>query len=624
MNYKDILIQLASMTIPYVYDDTISFLELDRKLYKIVHELIVAMQGLNSDYEQFRSDMTNSFNEFTTTINNNFGDFKTDVNNQINTFEENINTNFNSFKTEIENNFNNFKTEIENNFNTLEGEFNTLKDYVDNYFANLNLDEEVQTVIQKMYSDGTLANIINETIFNELNTKIDNLQEQVNNIELITTITNELTYQPVGTAVRYYDSSLKNPSNNELFIVTFPDTDSPSTDVELYYEAWRSSGAGWKITNISGVKDVRGQTLLVQARRGDAITFEVISTQPTKELIRNKISDLLITNCEEVGFNQSGTYYYVYSPSFGIPVDKQLFTIQMPNLPGSNYNVLFYNESQSSSYEGWLLNNAKALDVSNELLLVQASVVDSTRTFNIVGILPSKELIINKISDLLITNCGYGILQSYAGISYVYSTDFGVPLDKQLFIIQMPKISLENSNVAFYNKSQSSSYTGWALLDSKGNNVTAKYVSNQNILIQANVSDGSTSFIMVGVLPVLYDFELQSGSDGSITSTAGTVSQSLLKAKIVGNKQVLFMGSFILSNASGNKTISIEPPYDIGAGAYKDGDILYVQEISTSDSMSYNLRNFTYSSSTYSFNASINNDGEFLYLIMPQFIGIGR
>ena len=54
MTYKDILIRLASMTIPYVYDDEVSFLELDRKLYKIVHELIVAMQGLSTDYENLK------------------------------------------------------------------------------------------------------------------------------------------------------------------------------------------------------------------------------------------------------------------------------------------------------------------------------------------------------------------------------------------------------------------------------------------------------------------------------------------------------------------------------------------------------------------------------------------
>lgn len=375
MNYKDVLIKLASMTIPYVYDDELSFLELDRKLYKIVHELIVAMQGLNSDYEEFKTDMTNSFNEFTTIINNNFDEFKSDVNNQINTFEENINTSFNSFKSEIE-----------NNFSTLQGEFNTLKTYVDNYFENLNLDEEVSAVIQKMYSDGTLADIINDQIFNELNTKIDNLEEQVNNIELITTITNELTYQAVGSGVRYYDSSLRNPSDNELFIVTFPDTDSTSTDVELYYEAWRSSGAGWKITNISGVKDVRGQTLLVQARRSDTITFEVISLIPTKDLIQNKISDALITNCGTGGVNKAGGFYYVYSQNFGVPVDKQLFTIQMPDLPQSDNTVLFFNESQSgSSYAGWKLNNVKASDVSNGLLLVQASVVDGTTTFNVIA-----------------------------------------------------------------------------------------------------------------------------------------------------------------------------------------------------------------------------------------------
>ena len=263
MNYKDVLIKLASMTIPYVYDDEVSFLELDRKLYKIVHELIVAMQGLNTDYEEFKTDMTNSFNSFTATINNNFDEFKSDVNNQISTFEENMNTNFN-----------NFKTEIENNFNTLEGEFNTLKTYVDNYFSNLNLDEEVGAVIQKMYSDGTLGDIINEQIFNELNTKIDNLEEQVENI---------------------------------------------------------------------------------------------------------------ITNCGTGGLEQSGAFYYVYSTAFGVPVDKQLFTIQMPELPASDNNVYFYNKNQNSGYTGWKLNNVKASDVSNSLLLVQASVVDNVLSFNIIA-----------------------------------------------------------------------------------------------------------------------------------------------------------------------------------------------------------------------------------------------
>ena len=421
MNYKDVLIRLASMTVPYVYDDTISFLELDRKLYKIVHELIGAMQGLNADYEQFKTDMTNSFNEFTTTINNNFDEFKTDVNNQINTFEENMDTNFN-----------NFKTEIEANFNTLEGEINTLKNYVDNYFENLNLDEEVQTVIQKMYSDGTLADIINEQVFTELNTKIDALQEQVNNMELITTIPSELTYQNYGDTVRYYNASLQSPSNNELFVVTFPNTDATYTDIELYYQAWSGSGTGWKITNIGSVQDIKGQTLLVQARGSGTITFEVIGVLPTKEYITDKISDLIITNCGNGNMQEVGETYYVYSESFGnSPKNNQLFTIKIPEL--------FYNRSQSGSYNGWELTNAKPLDVSGQNILVQAYVNAGTITFEVTGVLPTREIITDKISDLLTTTCVNPAQQEVGETYYVYSESFGnSPKNNQLFTIKIP------------------------------------------------------------------------------------------------------------------------------------------------------------------------------------------
>ena len=106
MNYKDVLIKLASMTIPYVYDDEVSFLELDRKLYKIVHELIIAMQGLSSNYD-------------------------------------------------------------------------TLENHVDDYFSNLNLSSEVQAIINKMVEDGTLAEIINSELFDNLNQEISTIKEDI-------------------------------------------------------------------------------------------------------------------------------------------------------------------------------------------------------------------------------------------------------------------------------------------------------------------------------------------------------------------------------------------------------------------------------------------------------------
>lgn len=109
MNYKDVFIKLASMTIPYVYDDEVSFLELDRKLYKIVHELIVAMQGLSNNYD-------------------------------------------------------------------------ALENHVDEYFNNLNLSSEVQTIIDKMVEDGTIAEIINSELFDNLNQEISTINESITGI----------------------------------------------------------------------------------------------------------------------------------------------------------------------------------------------------------------------------------------------------------------------------------------------------------------------------------------------------------------------------------------------------------------------------------------------------------
>lgn len=59
--------------------------------------------------------------------------------------------------------------------------FIQLKDYVENYFDDLNIQNEINNKLNDMAEDGTLAEIINENIFNELNTKIN---DNANNIEV--------------------------------------------------------------------------------------------------------------------------------------------------------------------------------------------------------------------------------------------------------------------------------------------------------------------------------------------------------------------------------------------------------------------------------------------------------
>ena len=314
--------------------------------------------------------------------------------------------------------------------------------------------------------------------------------------DVLVTTCEATNQQYVGQTYYVYDEALRNPAHNQLFIITIPVLPAADKYVRFWYQNQGGSMSGYLLTNAKS-NDISNQKILIQAKiTGDTTTFELVSILPTKELISNKISDLLITNCGTGGLDRSGNTYYVYSEAFGVPVDKQLFTIQMPSLPASEYYVRFYNRSQNSSYTGWLLNGVKAVDVSNQRLLVQANIVGDVISFDVVSVLPTKEIIVDKISDLLITDCGTGNYNRSGNTYYVYSESFGVPVNKQLFTIQMPELPASEYYVRFYNRNQGSSYTGWLL-----NGVKALDVSNQHLLVQANVNEDLISFNVIGMLP---------------------------------------------------------------------------------------------------------------------------
>lgn len=80
--------------------------------------------------------------------------------------------------------------------NGLINEFNKLYNYVHNYFDNLDVQEEVNNKLNQMVEDGTLAQIINEEIFNELNTKVNNLEIKIENVEKVYKTVNDMKNDP--------------------------------------------------------------------------------------------------------------------------------------------------------------------------------------------------------------------------------------------------------------------------------------------------------------------------------------------------------------------------------------------------------------------------------------------
>ena len=53
-----------------------------------------------------------------------------------------------------------------------------LQNYVNNYFDNLDVQEEINNKLDEMATDGTLENIINQEIFGDIQTDLQNLKRK--------------------------------------------------------------------------------------------------------------------------------------------------------------------------------------------------------------------------------------------------------------------------------------------------------------------------------------------------------------------------------------------------------------------------------------------------------------
>lgn len=115
---------------------------------------------------------------------------------------------------------------------TLTKAFNDLQDYVNQYFSDLNVQEEVNNKLDELVQDGTLAQIINEEIFNELNEKLNTNITNTNNN------TNKLN------DTNYIFNSIEEMKNSELLENNF------IVKTLGYYEKNDGGGAYYLITNV--------------------------------------------------------------------------------------------------------------------------------------------------------------------------------------------------------------------------------------------------------------------------------------------------------------------------------------------------------------------------------------
>ena len=219
--------------VPFVYDNSLSFYDVIGKMAEYLNEIrdrqnqlsglydsLVAWcndaiaeqtdfiqkftENLRAEWNQFSEDMKNQFKELSDEINQELTDFETKIQQQQNAFETKINgqietwqnewntyqTNLNEAWSEYQNTLNTAWSHYQDNLNT---EWSDVQNEIDNYFENLDVTTELQSIISQMLTNGELAQIVSEN----LGTLIH-----------LTSITTEPETSEIGDV--YYNSTDKN------------------------------------------------------------------------------------------------------------------------------------------------------------------------------------------------------------------------------------------------------------------------------------------------------------------------------------------------------------------------------------------------------------------------------
>lgn len=240
-----------------------------------------------------------------------------------------------------------FKWYVLNNFPFIEEDFDALTNYelmckiieyvnkigaeveeLVNWFNNLDIQEEVDNKLDEMAEDGTLAEIINEEIFNELNTKVSNLE------------TNSKT-------IPYYDmlSNGAIPDNSTPCDTIFADAKT-SGYRKFYFRQNETNDAKYYFTNLPNFNDCE-----ILADNGVQLNFPRLSTiDLTKDAIwksnvtiysRQQNTTFNVSKNESDYINQfSIPHYDIVKPSVIRFANTKMFRF--------NYSTGYYEDDDSN------------------------------------------------------------------------------------------------------------------------------------------------------------------------------------------------------------------------------------------------------------------------------------
>ena len=208
-----------------------------------------------------------------------------------------------------------FVNELATCVQKLDEEFTDLKEYVDNYFANLDISTEIKKVLQEMIDDGTIAEIINQELLGNINNEITSINETLatvnSTLESHATELNYLTYRDrfqVATCSANSNYAITNSNftiqNDDVIFIHFNEALDGTKDATLTINGIAKSVITKEGTLYKG-SDIENQDIILRVT--DAGLIQVVDILYFQEQINDNKEAIESINQSITSINQSIT-----------------------------------------------------------------------------------------------------------------------------------------------------------------------------------------------------------------------------------------------------------------------------------------------------------------------------
>lgn len=297
-----------------------------------------------------------------------------------------------------------FETDITNDFNRLEGLFNDLRSFVDNYFDNLDVQEEINNKLEQMAEDGTLQEIIASYLNSKAVFAFDTVNDMISSTNLINgSYARTLGYYNIndGGSALYKIRTVTNDDINNPFVIEMADDNLVAELV--HYKRINILQLGAKTDGSADISNIVNSIITdydIYIPKGDYLVessinitrnhtyFECIGNLIIDDIVGINLNasycDINIDTISNSNFNGTAIKYKTNSAS---DVSIAYNNLNIKNIEKTNIGILLAPEFKGVQYNKFNFNLIRAnycieLNTGNDNAAGTASGWVSENTFN--------------------------------------------------------------------------------------------------------------------------------------------------------------------------------------------------------------------------------------------------